>query len=102
MRCKACKPERQLKFGAEIVIHFPGREGLDKSPVWVFPKLLVCIDCGFTEFAIPETQLALLASGMRKSEASRQQESAEDVTARDPRLHSNRSDPRGGGSEMTG
>ena len=102
MRCKSCKPESQLKFGAEMIIHFPGLEGLDKPIVWVFPKLLVCMDCGFTEFAIPETELALLASGMRKSEASRRQESAEDVTLRDRRLRSNRSDPRGGDPEMTG
>jgi hypothetical protein len=44
-------------------IHFPGREGLGKPAVWVFPKVLVCLDCGFTEFSIPKTELALLAGG---------------------------------------
>ena len=102
MRCKSCKPESQLEFGAEMIVHFPGLEGLDKPVVWVFPKLLVCMDCGFTEFGIPETQLALLANGRGKSKASRPQESAEDVAPRDPRLRSNRSDPRGGDSEITG
>jgi len=84
-----------------MIIHFSALEGLDKPPVWVFPKLLVCMDCGFTELAIPKTELALLASGMRKSEASGRQGSAEDVTARDPRLPSNRSDPPSGGTETT-
>jgi len=102
MRCKSCKLESQLEFGAEMNIHFPGLEALDKPVVWVFPKLLVCMDCGFTEFAIPETELALLASGMRKSEASRRQGSAENVTARDPNLRPNRFDPRGDDSEGTG
>jgi hypothetical protein len=85
-----------------MIVHFPGLEGLHKPIVWVFPKLFVCMDCGFTEFAIPETELELLASGVRKSQASRPQESAEDGTQRDPRSRSNRSDSGGGGSEMTG
>ncbi len=101
MRCKSCKLERQLAFGAEMIVHFPGMEGLDKPIVWVFPKLLVCMDCGFTEFAIPETELALLASDIRKSEALRREESAEDITLRDPGLGSDRrtSDPSGGGGD---
>jgi hypothetical protein len=102
MSCKSCAAESPLEFGAEMIVHFPGLEGLDKPIVWVFPKLLACMNCGFTEFAIPENELAALASGMRKSEASRPQESAEDVTQRDPRSRSNRADPDGGGSEMTG
>jgi hypothetical protein len=85
-----------------MVVHFPDREGLDKPVVRVFPKLLVCMDCGFTEFAIPETELAELAKGLRKNEALRQQKSAEDVAPRDPKLRGNRptSDFRGGGSGM--
>jgi hypothetical protein len=61
MSCTACTSERQAEFGAEMNIHFPGREDLDKPAVWVFPKLLVCLDCGLTKFFIPETELALLA-----------------------------------------
>ena len=37
-----------------IAIHFPGLKGLDKPVVWVFPKLLVCLNCGFTEFVVPK------------------------------------------------
>ena len=48
---------------AEFAIHFPGLQGLDKPIVWVFPKPLVCLDCGFTEFAIPERELRVLAQG---------------------------------------
>ena len=63
MSCKSCKSENQSNFNGEIAIHFPGLQGLDKPIVWVFPKLLVCLDCGFTEFAIPETELRQLAEG---------------------------------------
>ena len=61
MVCKSCQSQNQRNLDAEIGIHFPGRKGLDKPPVFVFPKLLVCLDCGFTEFAIPETELRWLA-----------------------------------------
>jgi hypothetical protein len=63
MSCKSCKSENQSNFNGEIAIHFPGLKGLDKPIVWVFPNLLVCLDCGFTEFAIPETELRQLAEG---------------------------------------
>jgi hypothetical protein len=43
-------------FPAEINVHFPGFEGLSKPTVWVFPRLRVCLDCGFTEFTIPHAQ----------------------------------------------
>jgi len=49
------------EFPAEINIHFPGMENLAKPPVFVFPTLLICLDCGFTEFSISETELPLLA-----------------------------------------
>jgi hypothetical protein len=60
MSCKSCKSENQSNFNGEIAIHFPGLKGLDKPIVWVFPKLVVCLDCSFTEFAIPETELRVL------------------------------------------
>ena len=63
MSCKSCKSGHQSNFNGEIAIHFPGLKGLDKPIVWVFPKLLVCMNCGFTEFAIPETDLRRLVEG---------------------------------------
>jgi len=55
--CKSCQSSNQSSFNGEIAIHFPGLEGLDKPIVWVFPKLLVCLNCGFAEFAIPEAEV---------------------------------------------
>jgi hypothetical protein len=62
MSCQSCQSEHQSYFNGEIAIHFPGLKGLDKPLVWVFPRLLICLDCGFTEFVIPETELRQLAS----------------------------------------
>ena len=61
MSCKLCQSQNQRNLSGEIAIHFPGLKGLDKPIVWVSPKLVVCLDCGFTEFAIPETELRQLA-----------------------------------------
>jgi hypothetical protein len=63
MACRSCGSENQTEFGAEINIHFPGRKGLDKPAVLVFPKLVVCLDCGFTQFTLPEAELRLLGQG---------------------------------------
>ena len=60
MLCKSCRSENQRTLNGEIAIHFPGRDGFDKPIVWVFSKLLVCLNCGFTEFTIPETELRVL------------------------------------------
>jgi hypothetical protein len=63
MTCKSCSSENQRKFSSEIIVHFAGLKNLDTPPVFVFPKLLVCLDCGFTEFAIPEAEVRLLGEG---------------------------------------
>jgi len=60
MSCKSCQSD-QRNFNGEIAIHFPGLEGLNKPIVWVFPMLLACLNCGFTEFVIPERELRQLA-----------------------------------------
>ena len=63
MPCKSCGAVNQRKFRAEIGIHFPGLKNIDKPVVLVFPELIVCLDCGTTEFAVPEAELRLLAKG---------------------------------------
>lgn len=66
MACRSCGSENQKEFGAEINIHFPGRKFLDKPAVLVFPKLVVCLNCGFAEFTLPETELRLLGEAAAK------------------------------------
>jgi hypothetical protein len=63
MLCKSCGSDNQSKFSAEMNLHFPGYEGLNKPTVWVFPEAVVCLDCGFAEFFIPEAELHRLAKG---------------------------------------
>ena len=60
MACRSCGSKEQRKFGAEISVHVLGVENVDKPTVWVFPRLLVCMNCGFTELTIAEGELRLL------------------------------------------
>ena len=61
--CKRCSSENQMKFNTEMNVHFSGREGLEKPTVWAFPEIVVCLDCGFAEFVVAETELKALAAG---------------------------------------
>jgi hypothetical protein len=71
MRCRSCTSENQRSFTSEIAVHFSGLKNLEKPTVFVFPKLLVCMDCGFTEFAIPDTKLRLLGKHPTLHETTR-------------------------------
>jgi len=68
--CRSCQSVNQSTFNGEIAIHFPGIEGLNKPIVWVFPKVLVCLNCGFTEFAIPEKELDVLVRNSSEDDAT--------------------------------
>jgi len=63
MACWHCAAEDNCDFSAEVCLHFPGLAGLSKDPVFVFPRVVVCLQCGFAEFQVPESRLRLLAPG---------------------------------------
>ena len=63
MPCVSCGSVNQSKFTAEMAIHFPGLKNIDKPVVWVFPELVVCMNCGTAEFSVPKAELRELANG---------------------------------------
>ena len=70
MSCLSCASSNQAELTAEVYIHFPGLKNLDKPGVFIFPKLSVCLDCGFSRFTAPEAELKSLARGLSLSEGS--------------------------------
>lgn len=57
MSCRLCTSENQCGFLTEIAIHLPG----SRTPhIFFFPQVVVGMDCGFTEFSIPEGELQSL------------------------------------------
>jgi len=75
MRCALCKSSKQAEFTSEMMIHFRGIRNIDKPGVLMFPKVLVCLDCGYSRFTTPGTDLALLAGNDTRTEASTRQPS---------------------------
>ena len=63
MACRSCQSENQRSFGGEINIRLSRREGIRMPTVMVFPKLVVCLECGFTEFVVEKEELRRLAEG---------------------------------------
>ena len=63
MSCPSCLSSNQMEFPAEIAIHFSGPKNLDRPGPFVFPQLLVCLECGFAGFTIEESELSLLREG---------------------------------------
>jgi hypothetical protein len=62
MPCKSCRSVNQNKFSAEMAVHSLGMKNIDKPVVWIFPDVVVCVDCGTAEFAVPEAELRQLAA----------------------------------------
>jgi hypothetical protein len=58
-----CACENQRDFNAEVAIHFPGIKGLQKPIVMIFPKVRVCMDCGYADFTV-ERELSVLVTGV--------------------------------------
>jgi hypothetical protein len=60
-RCQSCSSVRLMEFRGEICLHFSGGlESLNKPLVWMLPQVVVCLDCGATQFTIPDEELKVI------------------------------------------
>lgn len=57
MACKFCQSQTEIELTAEINIHFSGGANVNRPSVWAFPRLVVCLNCGFAEFVLEEQEL---------------------------------------------
>jgi hypothetical protein len=64
MSCPECALSNQAEFSAEMVVHSSGLKNIDRPAVYVFPKILVCLDCGSARFIVPKSELASLADSV--------------------------------------
>jgi predicted nucleic-acid-binding Zn-ribbon protein len=66
MSCKVCQSVNQRAFQSDLNIHFPGAKNLVTPTVRAFATLLVCMNCGFTEFVARDQELRELRSGTQQ------------------------------------
>lgn len=69
MTCKACASENLQELTGELSASFPDIKRSNIQPLYVCQRVVVCLDCGFTELVIPAAELELLRKG-RSSSAS--------------------------------
>jgi hypothetical protein len=58
MSCTRCLSLHQTALNSEINLHFRGLPNLGEPGLFVFPQVLVCLDCGLSEFVIEKRELA--------------------------------------------
>lgn len=61
MKCASCGSDNQAEFPTEMSIHL--RRSPRQPGTLVLQTLLICMDCGFSEFTVPEAELRELAHG---------------------------------------
>jgi hypothetical protein len=63
MSCELCQSSNKAEFTAEMMLHFTGLQNIDNPGVPTFPKVLICLDCGFSRFTATAIELSLLKKG---------------------------------------
>jgi hypothetical protein len=59
MPCTSCGSENVRRFKGQIPVRYPGLEKTDGPPLWVFPELVLCLDCDNALFLVPGAELRL-------------------------------------------
>jgi hypothetical protein len=59
MPCTLCGSKNVRILKGEIAVRYPGLERTDGPAVWVFPELVLCLDCDEALLAVPGAALHL-------------------------------------------
>jgi hypothetical protein len=70
MNCASCGAGNQVEFPSEVNIHISSLKNRATPSVLVFPNLVVCLDCGFTQSTLSERDLNLLRKGLAPSDVA--------------------------------
>lgn len=61
MKCPSCGSDDQAEFASEMSIHL--RRSSRQPGTLVLQTILICMDCGFSQFTMPEAELRELVHG---------------------------------------
>jgi len=76
MVCFCCGSENIAELLSEIAVHMPfdvSARAPDEPHPMVFPKLCVCLECGFTDFKMTAVELRLIANALARNQWSSKQ-----------------------------
>ena len=71
MACVLCGSSNEAEFPTEMAFHFSGVHALDKPGIFVYPKVMVCTDCGFPGLQRRKSERAQLLKDVSKRESLR-------------------------------
>ena len=63
LSCKSCASSNLIELSAEANLLFPGLNGLRTEPIFVFPKFMVCTECGFVQSNLSHKELEKVRQG---------------------------------------
>jgi hypothetical protein len=67
MACAGCHSRNQAEMNTEINIHYSGTAYPGNPGLFVFPTVMVCLDCGVSQFIVGEDELAQIVAHSPKS-----------------------------------
>jgi len=67
-QCKSCASLNLVELNAEICLHFRRLSGSKIDPTLAFPKVVVCLDCGFLQSSLSTEDLRRIKESARGAE----------------------------------
>ena len=66
--CRFCNSTKLIKLNTEVCLHFPGLKAVNKNPIFVFPKVTLCLDCGFVAGQLSATEVKSVTNSAAESD----------------------------------
>jgi len=60
LECRSCTSTNLVRLDSEVCLHLSGLNGLKATPLFIFPKLTICTDCGFLQSVLSSADLRLI------------------------------------------
>lgn len=57
LTCGSCRSANTIELAAETCLHFPGLSGLNVEPIIVFPKTVICLECGAMQSNLAQSEI---------------------------------------------
>lgn len=63
--CETCKSRKLIEFRPEVWVRLLGPDS-ETVDLPVYPRFTLCLECGATDFTLPEREMELLREAVRR------------------------------------